>query len=133
MLFNNVSQQAIDHAPEDAQERAVYYCNAAACYLKQQAWQLAVEQCTQALKLNNSYLKVLYMHTALESSPHLHNKVTMQDVLMLQLNCTPADGSHETSLKQTAACLVFTAPLTAVVCCMFMTHLLLPALLWLCL
>lgn len=50
--------QAIDQAPEDAQERAVYFCNAAACYLKKEMWQLAVDQCSQALKLNNSYLKV---------------------------------------------------------------------------
>jgi hypothetical protein len=50
--------QAIDQAPEDAQERAVYFCNAAACYLKKQDWQLACEQCTAALKINGSYLKV---------------------------------------------------------------------------
>jgi tetratricopeptide (TPR) repeat protein len=51
-------QQAIDTAPEDAQQRAVYYANAAACYLKQQQWQLAAEQCTAALKLDEGYIKV---------------------------------------------------------------------------
>jgi len=76
MLVNKIMYQAIDHAPEDAQERAVYYCNAAACYLKQQAWQLAVEQCTQALKLNNSYLKVLlHIPTSLKDSQRLHQNV----------------------------------------------------------
>lgn len=53
-----LSLQAIDQVPEDAQERAVYLCNAAACYLKKQDWQLACEQCTAALKINGSYLKV---------------------------------------------------------------------------
>eukprot|EP00775_Hariotina_reticulata_P008633 gene8633-8814_t len=68
--------QAIDHAPEDAQEKAVYFSNAAACYLKQQAWQLAVEQCTQALKLNNSYLKALVRRaTALQEMDDLEHAV----------------------------------------------------------
>lgn len=53
-----VWMQAIDQAPENAQQRAVYLCNAAACYLKKEMWQLAAEQCTQALKLNEIYLKV---------------------------------------------------------------------------
>jgi hypothetical protein len=50
--------QAIDQAPEDAQQRAVYLCNAAACYLKKEMWQLAVEQSTAALTINDAYLKV---------------------------------------------------------------------------
>jgi hypothetical protein len=50
--------QAIDTAPEGAQQRAVYLCNAAACYLKKEMWQLAVEQCTAALSINDTYLKV---------------------------------------------------------------------------
>lgn len=51
--------QAIDTAPEGAQQRAVYLCNAAACYLKKEMWQLAVEQCTAALSINDTYLKAL--------------------------------------------------------------------------
>lgn len=40
------------------QQRAVYLCNAAACYLKKEMWQAAVEQCAAALSINDSYLKV---------------------------------------------------------------------------
>lgn len=54
--------QAIDTAPEDAQQHAVYLCNAAACYLKKEMWQLAVEQCTAALSINDTYLKVGTAH-----------------------------------------------------------------------
>lgn len=50
--------QAIDQAPEGVQQRAVYLCNAAACYLKKEMWQAAVEQCAAALSINDTYLKV---------------------------------------------------------------------------
>jgi hypothetical protein len=36
----------------------VYLCNAAACYLKKEMWQAAVEQCAAALSINDTYLKV---------------------------------------------------------------------------
>lgn len=36
----------------------MYLCNAAACYIKKEMWQLAAEQCTQALKINDTYIKV---------------------------------------------------------------------------
>lgn len=66
--------QAIDQAPEDAQERAVYLCNAAACYLKKQDWQLACEQCSAALKINGSYLKALVRRaTALQELDDLEH------------------------------------------------------------
>ncbi|KAF6266432.1 hypothetical protein COO60DRAFT_1697389 [Scenedesmus sp. NREL 46B-D3] len=66
--------QAIDQVPEDAQERAVYLCNAAACYLKKQDWQLACEQCTAALKINGSYLKALVRRaTALQELDDLEH------------------------------------------------------------
>eukprot|EP00879_Flechtneria_rotunda_P005209 GHRR01005491.1.p1 GENE.GHRR01005491.1~~GHRR01005491.1.p1 ORF type:complete len:241 (+),score=82.59 GHRR01005491.1:199-921(+) len=66
--------QAIDQAPQGAQERAVYFCNAAACYLKKQMWQLAVEQCTQALKVNDAYFKALVRRsTALEQLDDLEH------------------------------------------------------------
>jgi len=67
--------QAIDQAPEDAQQRAVYLCNAAACYLKKEMWQLAAEQCTQALKLNENYLKV----SSSLCRKFIRYKVTMQN------------------------------------------------------
>lgn len=60
-LISVLLLQAIDQAPEDAQERAVYLCNAAACYLKKQDWQLACEHCSAALKINGSYLKVTWL------------------------------------------------------------------------
>lgn len=59
-LHLHACMQAIDQAPEDAQQRAVYLCNAAACYLKKEMWQLAVEQCTKALTINDSYVKVCF-------------------------------------------------------------------------
>ncbi|KAF8056473.1 Ttc1 [Scenedesmus sp. PABB004] len=60
--------QAVDAAPEGAAERAVYHCNAAAAYLKKQAWQDAVEQCTAALKINATYIKALVRRcTALQA------------------------------------------------------------------
>jgi formylmethanofuran dehydrogenase subunit D len=65
--------QAIDQAPEDAQERAVYFCNAAACYLKKQDWQLACEQCTAALKINGSYLKVCIKQSASSKCMNSHH------------------------------------------------------------
>lgn len=51
--------QALDAAPPEAEQRAVYYANASACYIKRGDWQLAVEQCTQALRIDEAYVKAL--------------------------------------------------------------------------
>lgn len=75
--------QAIDQAPEDAQQRAVYLCNAAACYLKKEMWQLAVEQCTAALTVNDTYLKVR------EGHHHSLCSVLLRPYITVQFSSTP--------------------------------------------
>lgn len=94
--------QAIDQAPEDAQQRAVYLCNAAACYIKKEMWQLAAEQCTQALKIDDAYLKVR-MTARAELCDHHHHYHQQAPKQPLQSSSSGGGGSKPRAGK--APCL----------------------------
>lgn len=51
--------EAIDVAPADSTERAVYFANRAACYSKVHEYDAVVEDCTSALGINPEYVKAL--------------------------------------------------------------------------
>eukprot|EP01063_Lacrimia_lanifica_P003963 TRINITY_DN12206_c0_g1_i1.p1 TRINITY_DN12206_c0_g1~~TRINITY_DN12206_c0_g1_i1.p1 ORF type:complete len:275 (+),score=110.48 TRINITY_DN12206_c0_g1_i1:76-900(+) len=51
--------EAIDMAPANAAERAVYFANRAACYAKREDWRAVEKDCTQALRVNPTYEKAL--------------------------------------------------------------------------
>ncbi|EFJ51347.1 hypothetical protein VOLCADRAFT_103594 [Volvox carteri f. nagariensis] len=50
--------EALDAAPQSAAtEQAIYFANLAACNIKIQQYDYAVQNCTEAIRLNGSYLK----------------------------------------------------------------------------
>ncbi|KAJ1638154.1 hypothetical protein T492DRAFT_947048 [Pavlovales sp. CCMP2436] len=51
--------EALMWAPSDAEERAVYFCNRAACFLKMEQWETAEGDCTAALEVQPRYVKAL--------------------------------------------------------------------------
>lgn len=51
--------QALDVAPPDAQQRAVYHANSAACFMSMQRHKECVASCTEALHIDASYQKAL--------------------------------------------------------------------------
>ncbi|KNC99116.1 uncharacterized protein SPPG_05375 [Spizellomyces punctatus DAOM BR117] len=53
-------EEALAICPEDENEdRAVFYSNIAACHMQLKEYEKAVEQCTQALKCNQNYVRAL--------------------------------------------------------------------------
>jgi tetratricopeptide (TPR) repeat protein len=65
---------ALDCAPPDAQERAVYHANSAACYLLQQMYRECVASCTEALLIHATYQKALLRRmVAFEALDELEN------------------------------------------------------------
>ncbi|KAL1919429.1 uncharacterized protein VTP21DRAFT_2122 [Calcarisporiella thermophila] len=55
-----VYENALDICPEDyATERAVYFGNMGACFMKLDEYKKAVEMCDRALELNDKYTKAL--------------------------------------------------------------------------
>ncbi|KAG8463895.1 hypothetical protein KFE25_000063 [Diacronema lutheri] len=51
--------EAIMWAPPEAEEKAVYHCNRAACYVKLGQWDAVVDDCTSALEAQPRYVKAL--------------------------------------------------------------------------
>ncbi len=56
--------EALDLAPGPAPERAVYYANRAACYLKLDKHSEAAQDCTAALASDPAYIKALLRRCA---------------------------------------------------------------------
>lgn len=56
--------EAIIAGPPKAAELAVYFANRAACLMKLELWKDAVDDCTQALKLKEGYIKALLRRCA---------------------------------------------------------------------
>ncbi|KAG5513876.1 hypothetical protein PMAC_000498 [Pneumocystis sp. 'macacae'] len=47
-------------SPNAKNQRAIYHANIAACYIRQELWDQAVDACTQALKEDPSYVKAMH-------------------------------------------------------------------------
>eukprot|EP01094_Clydonella_sp_ATCC50884_P012671 TRINITY_DN22975_c0_g1_i1.p1 TRINITY_DN22975_c0_g1~~TRINITY_DN22975_c0_g1_i1.p1 ORF type:complete len:312 (+),score=65.86 TRINITY_DN22975_c0_g1_i1:68-1003(+) len=52
-------RRAIDAAPPDHEQRAIFHSNAAACNVMLEDWDAAIEDCTVALKHDPKYMKAL--------------------------------------------------------------------------
>jgi tetratricopeptide (TPR) repeat protein len=67
-------EKALDIAPPEASQRAVYNANMAACYLALEDYKACVECCSAALRVNPDYLKALRRKmTAHEKLDELEN------------------------------------------------------------
>eukprot|EP00898_Chlorokybus_atmophyticus_P004709 jgi/Chlat1/5239/Chrsp33S05086 len=49
--------QALEMAPPDAPQRAIYHCNRAACLLQMEQYANAAKECSSAIKIDASYVK----------------------------------------------------------------------------
>lgn len=55
----NLYEEALEIAPSDAQQRAIYLANSAACHLALDNWKECVQCCTDALAIDATYIKAL--------------------------------------------------------------------------
>lgn len=87
-------QRALDAAPIDSLNRAIYYGNKAACFMRQSQFQEALESCNEALKINEEYLKVLMRRCS--AFEHLDQ---LEDAIMDAERVLDLDPEHEQAKK----------------------------------
>ena len=82
---------ALDTAPPDAQQRAVYHANSAACYMSLQRHKECVASCTEALQIDATYQKAIMRRmVAAEQLDDLDTALKdAQQVLLASAVCKP--------------------------------------------
>jgi len=76
---------AIDIAPQDYADRAVYLCNRAACFLKKASHEAVIADCTAALQLAPRYTKALLRRAQAHESLHHYSQAQVDYHAALEL------------------------------------------------
>eukprot|EP00210_Caulerpa_lentillifera_P008191 g7821.t1 len=87
-------QQALNAAPIDCVDRAVYHGNKAACFVRLSKFQEALESCNEALKIDKDYIKVLMRRCIIHE--HLEQ---LEEAIKDAERVVELDSEHELAKK----------------------------------